>query len=1238
MVVGHAGPTFPTLGGNVGVSLAYNSQAPTAGLVGSYYDDPTASRVFGTKTPVLVRNDPGVAFHWGTDTAPGPGLGTDNYLARWDGAITVPTTGSYLFYIGGTTDGVRLFINGTMVLERWSESTGSTNDTISGSAITLSAGAAVPIKVEYFEGTGSAGLTLATYGPLGAGGAAKAVIVPPSWLRGDPGSLPVGWTLSATPGMAYVGARSFEHGATLTDASGALHTYASTGSGYVPPPGEDGVLTRNPDNTLTLTAEDGASYVFDILGQLTWATARGDQANATSPVYEFSTVAGRPRRLQRLRDPVGNRALTLRYGNFDATALPCPSVPSGFSAVPDNQLCQLDYWDGTQSVLRYNAAGQLVRIEDPGGAVSDFAYDANTRLAKVRDPLAADAIAATAITATPDDDRSRTLIAYDSAGRAASLSLAVPNAGAVGELPRPAHTYEYPSGTETRVRVAGLSGATDEPNGYNRKVTFDLGGRTLDDTDATARTTTSVWDGGDRLVSRTDAAGRRSTTIYDADAPRAQLTGRVSDTYGPAPATCFGAGGIPNGSCAATPPPHTHTDYDTTAAVPATGMAMTAWTNNAYQGAPALQTQAAPDAAGVLVSGDPVGLPAGAWSARYSGEITLASTGTFGFGLTTSGGAGRLFVDDVKVADSSIGAGTGTVANTFAGRHRVRVDFSASAPGPTLGLTWTPPGGASQALGAANLAPRFANPTTTTTDDNAGVPARVTTSVYESMAWGSVKQDIVDPAGLNLVTTTAYESSGLRRPVSVTLPAGDVANAATATATAYYANADPAPAVCGRAAGPNQGGRPHTTATPSPDGTGGGRRVTEVVYDAAGRVVASHVGTEDWTCTAYDGRGRIISNAVPAFAGEPAHNFGYAYAVAANPLRSSVAEDTDVMATTVDLLGRAVSYTDGWNKTTTSTYDQAGRPTDTSGPAGSLHVSYDPAGRTKTQSLDGALMATPAYDSAGELATVSYATALNGGNGTSLSAVTRSPSGQTTGLTWTGPGGALATDALSRAQSGKVVDETIDGTDANPAGANFAYDGAGRLTHAVVGGHSLDYAFEATGGCGLQTNAGSNTNRTKVSDSALGAPLTYCYNQADRLTSSSDAAVGTPAYDAHANTTTLGTQTLIYDGADRHMETKVNGTTLVRYARDATGRITSRTEGTTITHYGFSGPGDSPSFTMDAANNLTERSIGLVGGVLVTKRGVGDVWSYPNVHGDVMATADNTGIKQGATKSYDPFG
>jgi RHS repeat-associated protein len=42
--------------------------------------------------------------------------------------------------------------------------------------------------------------------------------------------------------------------------------------------------------------------------------------------------------------------------------------------------------------------------------------------------------------------------------------------------------------------------------------------------------------------------------------------------------------------------------------------------------------------------------------------------------------------------------------------------------------------------------------------------------------------------------------------------------------------------------------------------------------------------------------------------------------------------------------------------------------------------------------------------------------------------------------------------------------------------------------------------------------------------------------------------------------------------------------------------------------------------------------------VLVTKRAGGDVWSYPNIHGDVQAAATAAGVKTGGTLRYDPFG
>jgi len=48
--------------------------------------------------------------------------------------------------------------------------------------------------------------------------------------------------------------------------------------------------------------------------------------------------------------------------------------------------------------------------------------------------------------------------------------------------------------------------------------------------------------------------------------------------------------------------------------------------------------------------------------------------------------------------------------------------------------------------------------------------------------------------------------------------------------------------------------------------------------------------------------------------------------------------------------------------------------------------------------------------------------------------------------------------------------------------------------------------------------------------------------------------------------------------------------------------------------------------------------VSLPGGALLTTRAGGNVWSYPNLTGDVAAVANQSGVKQGATTTFDPFG
>ena len=218
------------------------------------------------------------------------------------------------------------------------------------------------------------------------------------------------------------------------------------------------------------------------------------------------------------------------------------------------------------------------------------------------------------------------------------------------------------------------------------------------------------------------------------------------------------------------------------------------------------------------------------------------------------------------------------------------------------------------------------------------------------------------------------------------------------------------------------------------------------------------------------------------------------------------------------------------------------------------------------------------------------------------------------------------------------TEDAIEPEEGEPFVPTYTYDGAGRLVGAQRPELNLSrtYSFAATGGCGPATGAGKTTNRTTAIRN--GITTTYCYDHADRLVSTTDPLFATIAYDARGNTTTLGTQMLAYDGGDRHVATQV-GNTNVRYLRDATDRIVERKlNGVTVARFGFSGPGDSSSLTMNVSGVVTGRTIGLLGGTVVTKQTTGDRWSYPNIHGDVAPVADATGAKVGATHTYDPDG
>ena len=125
----------------------------------------------------------------------------------------------------------------------------------------------------------------------------------------------------------------------------------------------------------------------------------------------------------------------------------------------------------------------------------------------------------------------------------------------------------------------------------------------------------------------------------------------------------------------------------------------------------------------------------------------------------------------------------------------------------------------------------------------------------------------------------------------------------------------------------------------------------------------------------------------------------------------------------------------------------------------------------------------------------------NAGNGSS-GTLARNTNGSLTGLTWNGRAASLLTsNTVTRTQTGRVVDETVDGVDPYTTGTNYSYDPVGRLIGARLAGSVFQqFEYTPTGGCGANPAAGANTNRTvmRVNTVVTG---TYCYDGADRLTS-----------------------------------------------------------------------------------------------------------------------------------------
>ncbi len=1191
-----------TVGGSISTDLVYNSQASTKhGLRASYYGgthpllglSPSINAQFD-KVPFSQRVDQKIDFAWGGN-GPNPGGDQlDNFVARWTGFVTVPTAGSYCF---GTAadDGSRVWINNTLVMDNWVDQP-LTDKPCTAAPVTFAAGETKSIKVEYYDRVSAATIALKVYdGPTGT------QVVPTGWLSTEPNLVGPGWSFSSGD-VSVAGARATGAGVTLTMADGSTVEYKKSASGAYVGPNQDAasVAVDTVSGQISVTDDAGTSYTFDKDGLLVSAVSAADDRSPAATILEWT---GTPSKLTTMRDPVSNQAVSLSYGG-DAS---CSTPPSGFAIAP-GQLCKVTSWDTRTTDLFYDSSRRLSRVVNPGGATTNYTYDGANQLTSVTDAAANDAVADGVRTA----DASVTWqIAY-TGDKATSVTAPAPIAGATRQVA----TIDYdsqPAGAglgDTRVTLSGLAA----PLGFTEKARWDTSYRERETIDASGSITRITYDGVTDRVSFTDtdadtAHALRTSTIYDTSVVFNQLS-RPIRQHGPAPVTSF-TGATPNVGAQV---PTTQTNYDENI----NGLAA-AWWNDApggsevysypnrpsFRGAPKLHTLLTGNAdwSWSTTSPDPALLGSDNYSARLTGLVYLPTSGNWQFAGQADDGV-RVTIDDHLAVDAWLNPTVKTTSpaiNLVAGWHRISVDFREDAGWSTLRIWYTPPGGSESIIPAAALKPDLGLVTSSVQEDG-----KTTSTTYANPILGLATASNLDPTGVNLSTTTTYEAPGtgsyLRR-TSRALPAAAASSLEPLTYT-HYGATETAPSVACAGTGVSvssvsQRGLPKTSRMADPNTHGGtGGIVRQQVHNSTGTVVATRVSTDsEWSCTQLDTRGRATKQTFAAFGSSPERTVTTNYKVAGDSMHSSVTDDSlasgaDTIRTRVDLLGRVTDTVDVWGTYTHIDYDVANRVKQrtvfrmngsngivaeavmsdyaTTG-AGVNQLSatrwtstlaavtgYDTTNLKATTAMPttaGTTLATISYDAAGRVGYIDYANGVRSTNAYDTF-------GRDAGVTHAKGATVLTSEAVTRDLPGRVIDRTVDGIDANPSGANYAYDGAGRLVDWYETDPSTStqyrgtYTFGATptecsgGSWGNATNAGRNSNRAtstlQVNGGAV-ATTKYCYDFADRIQKVITPA-GTPnryssgfVYDAHGNTTSLGNQAHTYDSADRHMSTGPSG-------------------------------------------------------------------------------------------------
>lgn len=135
------------------LSDALERRVLLTGLTGQYFDRADFTDL------KLTRTDATVAFNWGS-AAPDGAMGVDGFSVRWTGQVRPEFSENYTFYVK-SDDGVRLWVDGRLVIDNW------VNQSVTEKSATLplTAGRDYDVRLDYYDSTSSAQVTLSWSSP-----------------------------------------------------------------------------------------------------------------------------------------------------------------------------------------------------------------------------------------------------------------------------------------------------------------------------------------------------------------------------------------------------------------------------------------------------------------------------------------------------------------------------------------------------------------------------------------------------------------------------------------------------------------------------------------------------------------------------------------------------------------------------------------------------------------------------------------------------------------------------------------------------------------------------------------------------------------------------------------------------------------------------------------------------------------------------------------------------------------